>query len=262
MKIHPMAIVHPEAQLAEGVEVQAFSIIGPKVRIGAGTVVGPHCVIDGDTIIGEYNRLASGAQVGILTQDLKHNPGLPGRARIGDRNVIREYATITASTMQSEDQLDRVTTVGDDNLIMTYVHLGHDCHIGNHCIIASYSGLSGHVDVHDYANIAGMVALHQETRVGMYAFVGGMSRVTMDCAPYMITAGIPPHVSAPNMVGMERRGLSPEVRGRAKEMHRIMFRSKLNTSQALAEIERSVDDTPERHCFVDFVRSSSRGVTK
>jgi UDP-N-acetylglucosamine acyltransferase len=257
-----MAIVHPEAQLADGVEVQAFSIIGPKVHIGKGTVVGPHCVIDGDTVIGENNRFASGAQIGILTQDLKHNPDLPGRTRIGNRNVIREFATITASTMQTADQADRVTSVGDDNLIMTYVHLGHDCHVGNNCIIASYSGLSGHVDVFDHANIAGMVALHQEVRVGSYSFVGGMSRITMDCAPFMITAGIPPKVSAPNSVGMERRGLTPEARGRVKEMYKIMFRSKLNTSQALAEIERSVEDSPERKVFVEFVRGSLRGVTK
>jgi UDP-N-acetylglucosamine acyltransferase len=262
MKIHPTAIVHPEAQLAKGVEVQPFSIIGAGVRIGAGTVVGPHCILDGDTIIGEGNRFASGAQIGILTQDLKHNPELPGKTLIGHRNVIREYATITASTMQTANQPGRVTSVGDDNLIMCYVHIGHDCHIGNHCIIASYSGLSGHVDVHDYANIAGMAALHQETRVGTHAFVGGMSRVTMDCVPYMITAGIPPHVSAPNTIGMERRGLSPELRAHVKEMYRIMFRSKLNTTQALAEIERSVDDSPERRCFVDFVRSSVRGISK
>jgi UDP-N-acetylglucosamine acyltransferase len=219
-------------------------------------------VIDGDTVIGEGNRFASGAQIGILTQDLKHNPDLPGQTRIGDRNVIREFATITASTMQTADQADRVTSVGDDNLIMTYVHLGHDCHVGNHCIIASYSGLSGHVDVFDHANIAGMVALHQEVRVGSYSFVGGMSRITMDCAPFMITAGIPPKVSAPNSVGMERRGMTPEARARVKEMYKIAFRSKLNTSQALAEIERSVEDSPERTVFLDFVRGSLRGVTK
>lgn len=262
MNIHPMAIVHPDAELAADVEVQAFSIIGPRVRIGRGTIVGPHCVLDGDTIIGEHNRFSSGAQVGIPTQDLKHDLSLVGKTRIGDRNVVREFATITASTVPSADQADRMTSIGNDNLLMTYVHIGHDCHVDNHCIIASYCALAGHVDVHDYANIAGMAAFHQDVRVGAHAFIGGMSRVTMDCAPYMITAGNPPRCAGPNAVGMERRGVSPEARARVKELHRIMFRSKLNTTQALAEVERSVDASPERDYFVEFVRNSARGVTK
>lgn len=262
MNIHPMAIVHPDAELAADVEVQAFSIIGPQVRIGAGTLVGPHCVIDGDTQIGEGNRFSSGAQVGIPTQDLKHDKSLIGKTRIGDRNVIREFATITASTVPDAGQAERVTSIGDDNLIMTYVHIGHDCHIGNGCILASYSALAGHVDVHDYANIAGMAAFHQEVRVGGHTFIGGMARVTMDCAPYMITAGSPTRCAGPNLIGLERRGFSPEARARVKELYRIMFRSKLNTTQALAEIDRSVDASPEREYFVEFVRSSARGVTK
>jgi len=262
MKIHPTAIVHPGAQLAEGVEVQPYSIIGAHVRIGAGTVVGPHCVIDGDTVIGEDNRISATAQIGIRTQDLKHNPALPGQVRIGHRNTIREFVTISTSTMQTADQVDRVTSLGDDNLLMCYVHVGHDCHIGSHCIIANSVGISGHIEIGDYANIAGVAALHQEVRVGPYAFVGGMSRVVMDCAPYMITGGIPIRCTSPNMIGLERRGFSPEARARVKEIHRIMFRSKLNTTQALAEIERSVDDSPERQCFIDFVRGSIRGITK
>ena len=262
MNIHSMAIVHPDAELAADVEVQAFSIIGARVKIGRGTVVGPHCVIDGDTIIGADNRFSSGAQVGIPTQDLKHDKRLIGKTRIGDRNVIREFATITASTVPTADQADRVTSIGNDNLIMTYVHVGHDCHIGNGCILASYCALAGHVDLHDFANLAGMAACHQDVRVGAYTFVGGMSRVTMDCAPYMITAGNPPRCAGPNLVGLERRGFSAEARARVKELHRIMFRSKLNTTQALAEIDRSVDASPEREYFVEFVKKSARGVTK
>lgn len=262
MNIHSMAIVHPGAKLASDVEVQAFSIIGPGVKIGRGTIVGPHCVIDGDTEIGEDNRFSSGAQVGIPTQDLKHDKSLIGRTRIGNRNVVREFATITASTMPTKDQADRVTSLGDDNLVMTYVHIGHDCHVGNGVILASYCALAGHVDVHDFANIAGMAACHQDVRVGAHTFVGGMSRVTMDCAPYMITAGNPPRCAGPNLVGLERRGFSAEARARVKELHRIMFRAKLNTTQALAEIDRSVDASPEREYFVEFVKNSARGITK
>lgn len=262
MRIHPTAIVHPDAELAEDVEVQAYSIIGPQVRIGAGTVVGPHCVIEGDTVIGSGNRFHSGGQIGILTQDLKHNPELPGQCRIGDNNVIREYVTITASTMQTPDQDDRVTSLGDNNLLMCYVHVGHDCHIGNHCIIASYAGVSGHIVVDDYANIAGLTALHQDIRVGSYAFVGGMSRVSKDAAPFMVSAGIPCRCHSPNTVGLQRHGFGKERRTAIKEMYKIMFRSKLNTTQALEEIVRSVDDSDDRRYFVDFVRNSIRGITK
>lgn len=262
MKIHPSAVVHPEAQLAEGVEIQPYSIIGPRVRIGAGTVVGPHCVIDGDTVIGEGNRFYSGAQIGIPTQDLKHNTALPGRARIGNNNVIREFVTFSASTMQTAEQTDRVTSLGDGNLLMCYAHIGHDCHVGSQCIIANATGLSGHIEVEDFANIGAMVGVHQEVRIGTHAFVGAMSRVGMDCVPYMITGGSPCRCASPNHVGLERRGFSPEARARVKELYRIMFRSKLNTTQALAEIERSVEGSPERARFVDFVRGSVRGIQK
>lgn len=262
MSIHPTAIVHPDAELAADVEIQAYSVIGPQVRIGAGTVVGPHSVIEGDTVIGEHNVFRSGVQIGILTQDLKHNPELPGQCRIGNHNVIREYATITASTMHTPADTDRVTSLGDHNLVMCYAHIGHDCHIRNHCIIASYAGVSGHIEVHDHANIAGLVALHQEIRVGSYSFVGGMSRVSKDCVPYMVTAGIPCRCHAPNMIGLQRHGFDKEARARIKEMYKIMFRSNLNTTQALEEIERSVDDTEERRYFTDFVRNSIRGITK
>lgn len=262
MNIHPSAIIHPDAQLAEDVEVQAFSIIGPKVRIGAGTRVGPHCVIEGDTIIGERNRFFSGAQIGILSQDLKHNQNLLGRTVIGDDSTFREFVTVTASSKPSEEEHDRRTSVGDGCLLMSYVHVGHDCHVGNSNILASYVGLAGHVDMEDNINVGGQAGFHQDVRVGCFAFVGGMTRTTKDVPPYMIVEGSPCRCLGPNTIGLERNGFDKEARTRVKELHKIMYRSKLNTTQALEEIERSVDDSEERNHFVEFVRQSPRGIAK
>lgn len=261
MKIHPTAIVHPDAELADDVEIQPYAVIGPNVRIGAGTVIGPHCVVDGNTTIGERNLISAGAQIGMRSQDLKHDPKLYGKLRIGNDNVIREFVTLSTNTMRNAGETERITSVGDHNFLMCYVHVGHDCHIGNHTVIASYTGLSGHIDIHDYANIAGLSALHQHIRVGGYSFVGGMSRVSKDCLPYMLTADTPCRCHGPNTVGLQRLGIGKEGRARIKEMYKILCRSNLNTTQAVAEIEVSIDDSPERRYLLDFIASSKRGVT-
>jgi UDP-N-acetylglucosamine acyltransferase len=262
MSIHPTAIVHPDAQLADDVTVHPYAVIGEQVRIGSGTSIGPHAVIAGDTVIGERNTIASSAQVGILTQDLKHNFDLPGRCEIGNDNVIREFATITASTMPTPEDTHRVTSIGNNNFLMAYVHIGHDCHIRNNIIIGSFAGVSGHIEVFDYANISGLTALHHEVQVGSYAFVGGMSRVSQDCPPYMLTAGIPCKCYGPNTVGLERRGFDAAARKRVKELYRITYRSKLSLEAALDEIERSVEESVERTTFVDFIRNSTRGISR
>jgi len=261
MSIHPSAIIHPDAQLADDVEVQAFSIIGPHVKIGAGTVVGPHCVVEGDTIVGERNRFFSGAQIGILSQDLKHNLDLPGRTIIGDDNTIREFATITSSTMASQDDSDRATSIGNGCLLMSYVHLGHDCHLSNSVILASYAGLSGHVDVHDNANVGGMTGLHQEARVGKYAFVAGHSRLIKDAPPFMVVEGNPCRCYGPNTIGLQRNGFDKDARTCVKEIYKIVFRSNLNTTQAISEVEKSIDPSAERDHFLEFTRQSTRGIT-
>ena len=260
MKIHPSAIVHPDAQLADDVEVQAFSIIGPLVKIGAGTVVGSHCVIEGDTVIGERTRFFSGAQIGILSQDLKHDQRLPGRTIIGNDSTFREFVTLTSSTMESEADYERATTIGDDCLLMSYVHVGHDCHVGNTVILASYVGLSGHVTVGNNVNMGGMTGVHQDVQVGDFSFLSGHSRVVKDPAPYMVVEGNPCRCHGPNSIGLERNGFDKAARKRIKEMYKIVYRSSLNTTQALDEIERSVDESEERDHFVGFVRQSVRGI--
>lgn len=262
MKIHSTAIVDSQAELADDVEVQPYTIIGPQVRIGAGTVVGPHCVLDGRTVIGKNNRIFSGAQIGVLCQDLKHRHDLVGRVVIGDNNQIREHVTISASSMESPEDEERTTSLGSGCLLMAYAHIAHDCHVGDSVIMANSATLAGHVDVESYVSLSGLVAVHQFCAVGKYAFVGGLTRITMDVMPYMIVEGNPAHCYGPNSVGLRRRGFDTEARARIKQMYKIMFRSDLNTTQAINTIEATVEDSPERAHFLEFVRKSVRGVTK
>lgn len=262
MKIHPTAIVHPDARLADDVEVQAYSIIGPHVTIGPGTVVGPHCVIEGRTVIGARNRFFSGAQIGVLSQDLKHNPKLIGRAVIGDDNVFREHMSLSASTMTTDEDDHRITSVGNGCLFMSCSHVAHDCHVGNGVIMANCALLAGHVDVEDKVIIGGLTGVHQESVVGRFAFVGGMTRVAKDVPPYMIVEGNPARCAGPNTLGLRRNGFDDAARSRIKQMYKILTRSGLNTAQALEEIERSVEPSDERDVLLQFYRKSVRGVIK
>lgn len=262
MKIHPTAIIDPRAELDEDVEVQAFSIIGPHVAIGAGSVVGPHCVIDGRTVVGRRNQFFSGAQIGVLCQDMKHKPGLVGRTQIGDNNIFREHMTVSSSTMQSYDDDHRVTSIGSNCLFMAYSHVAHDCHVGDNVWMANCASLAGHVTVEDRAILGGLCAVHQECVVGRMAFVGGLTAVTKDALPYMIIDGNPAKSYGPNTVGLRRNGFDPEARNRIKTMYRLLCRSNLNTKQAIDEIEATVEDSDERTHILEFIRNSIRGVTK
>lgn len=262
MKIHPTAIVDPKAELADTVEVQPFTLVGPHVKIGANTVVGPHCVLDGRTTIGENNVIFSGAQIGVLSQDLKHKPGLIGRTQIGNHNIFREHVTVSACTLAGFDEEHRVTSIGDGCMFMAYSHVAHDCHVGNGVVMANCASLAGHVDIEDNAILGGLSGIHQECVVGRMAFVGGLSRVARDVPPYMIVDGNPAQCCGPNTVGLKRNGMDNVQRARVKQMYKIMFRSDLNTTQALHEIESVVEDSDERTHFLDFVRKSIRGITK
>ena len=261
MKIHATAIVDPGARLADDVEIQPFAIIGAHVQIGSGTVIGPHCVVDGSTVIGENNRFFSGAQVGIVSQDLKHKPGLMGRTVIGNGNLVREHVTISAATMTSHDEDHRLTSVGDNCMFMAYSHVAHDCHVGSHVILANCASLSGHVDVEDHAILGGLTGVHQECVVGTYSFIGGLSRVSKDVPPFMIVDGNPARCCGPNTVGLKRGGFTPQDRTRIKQMFKIMYRSDLNTTQALHEIETVVEECRHREHFLEFFRGTLRGIT-
>ena len=262
MIIHPTAIVDPHAELEEGVEIQAFTLVGPHVKIGSGTTVGPHCVIDGRTVIGTGNRIFSGAQIGVLSQDLKHKAGLIGRTIIGNNNVIREHVTISAATMTSYDDEHRCTSIGNTCMFMAYSHVAHDCHVGNGVILANCAALAGHVEVEDKAILGGLAGIHQECVVGTMSFVGGLTRASRDVLPYMLVDGSPARCVGPNSVGLKRNGLDIAQRNRIKQMYKILFRSDLNTTQALHEIENSVEDSTEKTKILEFVRKSLRGITK
>jgi UDP-N-acetylglucosamine acyltransferase len=262
MNIHETAIVHPNAKLAETVEVQSFSIIGEHVTIGAGTVIGPHCVIEGNTQIGERNMFFSGSQIGVLSQDLKHGNDLVGQTVIGDDNQFREHTSVSASTMEEDADDHRITKIGNGGLFMASSHIAHDCHVGNNVIMANCVCLSGHVDIHDNVIIGGLSGVHQFSVIGTSAFVGGMTRAQKDALPYMIVEGNPSRCLGPNTVGLQRRGFDKDQRDRIKRIYKIIYRSNLNTTQALREIENSVEDSDERNVILEFVRKSERGIIK
>jgi UDP-N-acetylglucosamine acyltransferase len=264
MKIHPSAVVHPKARLADDVEVQPFSIIDEHVTIGAGTIVGPHCVVTGKTVLGENNRLFSGAQVGVLPQDLKHVDGEEGILTMGNGNVVREFVTISSSTVYHGEQgdVEKVTQVGDNCLFMACTHVAHDCVVGNGVIMANSAALAGHVTVQDGAILGGLTGVHQFVTVGRLSFVGAMARLSKDVLPYMIVEGhTPAKCYGPNRLGLERNGLSPEAIQRVRALYRVLYRSGLNTTQALAQIEATMEDSEERMVILEFIRGSQRGVT-
>lgn len=262
MSIHPTAIIDPNAELAGDVDVGPFSIIGPHVKIGPGNVVGPHVVIDGRTEIGQGNQFFSGAQIGVLSQDLKHKKGLVGRTTIGDHNLFREHVIVSASTMESFDEEHRVTSIGSHCMFMGCSHVAHDCHVGSFVLMANCAVIAGHVDVEDYAILGGLSAVHQECVVGRHSLLGGLCAASKDVAPYTIVKGNPAKCRGVNLVGLRRRGFSEATRSVIKEMFRIMFRGDFNTTQALHHIETTVEDCEERSHFLEFVRKSIRGITK
>ncbi len=255
--IHKTAIVHPSAELDHGVEIEPYAIVGRGVRIGANTRVGPRVFIEKDTTVGSDCRIANGAVLGTDPQDLKYE-GEQTFLHIGDRTVIREFATLNRGTLSSGR-----TLVGSDCLLMAYTHIAHDCELGNHVIIANATNMAGHVTIEDWATISGLVAIHQSVRIGSYAFVGGASRITQDIPPFCRASGNPtPKLYGLNTVGLERRGIAPGVRRALKRAYRILFQSELNISQAIERVETDPElSQPEVGYFLDFIRNSERGIT-
>jgi UDP-N-acetylglucosamine acyltransferase len=253
--VHPTALVDPGAELAEGVSVGAFSIIGPGVSIGRGTRIGPHALVERDTAIGEECVIHNGAVLGTDPQDLKY-AGEPTRLRIGDRTVIREYATLNRGTSALG-----MTTVGSDCLLMAYTHVAHDCQLGDHVIVSNSVNMGGHVTIGDWAIVGGVTAIHQFARIGQHAFVGGASRVAKDIPPYVKAAGSPVQLYGLNSVGLQRRGFSEDVRLELKRAYRLFFASSYNTSQALARARDELRALPEIEVFLSFFEATERGVS-
>jgi UDP-N-acetylglucosamine acyltransferase len=254
--IHPSAIVDPDAQLGQGVVVGPWALVGPGVAVGDGTEIGARVVLERDTVVGEDCRLFPGAVLGTDPQDLKYQ-GEPTVLEVGDRTVIREFATLNRGTMASGR-----TTVGSDCLLMAYSHVAHDCELGNHVILSNSVNMAGHVLIEDWVIVGGITPIHQFVRIGAHAFVGGGSRVSQDVPPYCRAAGNPPSLFGLNSVGLERRGFSDEVRAALKKTYRILFQSKLNVAQAIARVEDEVLPIPEVLHLISFVQASERGVTR
>ena len=254
MKIHPTAIVHPDAVLGEGVEIGPWAIVAGTVKIGARTKVGPRVTIEGHTTIGEDNEIFTGAVVGSLTQDKKADGGV-SFLKIGDRNTIREYATLNPGTLDGTQ-----TVVGNDNLLMAYAHVAHDCIIHNGATLANNATLAGHVIVEDKAILGGLSAVHQFVRVGTLSITGGCSKVVQDIPPFMMVDGHPAHAFGINAVGLERAGFSAEEKSAIKKAFKIIFKSGHILKNVIKQIRQDIPLGPSIQTILSFLEKSERGI--
>ncbi|MDP2432691.1 MAG: acyl-ACP--UDP-N-acetylglucosamine O-acyltransferase [Pseudomonadota bacterium] len=255
--IHPTAIVHPDARLAADVSVGAYSIIGEHVEIGAGTQIGPHVVITGHTRIGEGNRVFQFCSLGEEPQDKKY-AGEPTRLEIGDHNVIREFCTFNRGTAQDVG----VTRLGDHNWIMAYVHIAHDCQVGNHTIFANNATLAGHVHIGDYVILGGFTGVHQFCRVGAHVITGIASVVRQDIPPFLTVAGNPLAPFGINSEGLKRRGFSPEALSALKRAYKTLYKSGLSLADAQVDIAAEAQTQPELAPLAEFLASAGRGIVR
>jgi len=255
--IHPSAIVDSSAELDENVSVGPFCVIGAAVRIGSGTEIGPHVVINGATDIGYDNRIYQFASVGEDPQDRKY-AGEVTRLEIGNRNVIREFATINRGTVQDE----AVTRIGSDNLFMAYIHVAHDCIIGNNTIMANAASLGGHVQIDDWAILGGFTLVHQFTRVGAYSFSGMGSAIGKDVPPYVMVEGKPARARGINSEGLKRRGFSKDDLTAIRRAYKTLYKSGLSLEQAISQLAIKQDDTPALQPMVKFLRSRVRSIIR
>ena len=257
-KIHQTAIVEDGAQLGADVEIGPYAHIGPNVKLGDGTTVGQGAIVDGHTTIGEKCQIFPYALIGMKTQDLKYKEGSVSFVEIGNRTVIREFATVHLGTADGEK-----TVIGDDCLFMAYCHAAHGVILGNHCICSNSVQLAGDVHLQDYAIVGGCSASHQFCTVGTHAMVGGMVKIRQDFPPYMLgdmSEGSLKIIGV-NIVGLTRRGFSREVIHALKDAHRLIYREGLNRSQALERVENDIEPFEEIKKLVAFFRNSQRGVS-
>lgn len=255
--VHPTAIIHPAARIGAGVSVGAFSVIDEHVEIGEGSSIGHHCVITGRTGIGRENRIFHFCSIGGEPQDKKYGQE-PTRLEIGDRNTIREYCTLNTGTAQGGG----VTRIGNDNWIMSYVHVAHDCHVGDHTILANNASLAGHVEVGDWAILGGFTGVHQFCRVGVHSFCGACTLLLQDLPPFVTCAGNPAVPRTINVEGLKRRGYSAETIAAIKRAYKTLYRSGLSLEEARGQIGRAVAETPELAPLLAFLAESGRGIIR
>lgn len=259
--IHPTAIVDPKAQLADSVSVGPYAVIGPDVRIGEGSTVGAHCVIEGHTTIGEGNRIFQFASLGAAPQDKKY-AGEPTKLIMGDRNTIREFCTFNTGTVQDKG----FTRIGSDNWVMAYVHVAHDCTIGDHNTIANGATFAGHVTVGNFTLIGGLSGIHQFVHVGDFAMLGFQTRLSQDLPPFVVAEGNPAEARNVHQEGPRRRGYSAERLAMLKNMYKVLYRKGLTLDAAKAEIATLKGQLPEADAdidkMLDFLARAERGIVR
>lgn len=255
--IHSTAIVHSGAKIADGVEIGPYAVIGERVEIGEGTRVGSHAVIEGPTTIGRDCQIFPFAAVGFMPQDLKFK-GEDSRVEIGDSNVIREYVTIHRGTEGG----GMTTRIGNNNLFMGYVHIAHDCIIGNHVIMANAATLAGHIHIQDHALVGGLSAVHQFVRIGRFSMIGGGSAVSLEVPPFVSVAGNRAKLFGLNAVGLRRNGFSKDQIAALKKAYQTLFRSKLKTPEAVKKVREEQGDSEEALELAMFIETSERGVCR
>jgi len=256
-KIHEKALVDARAELAADVEIGAYCVIGPKVKIGKGTRLKSHVVVEGNTTLGEGNVIFQFASVGSVPQDLKYR-GEDSQLIIGDRNTIREFVSLNPGTAGG----GMITRVGNHNLFMMYCHIAHDCVLGSHNIIANGATLGGHVVIEDYVIVGGLVGIHQFVRVGTSAILGAGSMVSKDIPPYCNATGDRAKLRGLNREGLRRKGFTGEQIATLKKAYRIIFQSGLRTKDALKEVRREIPDSPDVERLVVFIERSQRGICR
>jgi len=256
-RIHPTAVVDPKAQIAPDVEIGPYAIIGGNVEIGAGCRIGPHAIITGRTRIGSNNRIYQFVSLGEVPQDKKYS-GEPTRLEIGDNNSIREFCTFNCGTAQDAG----VTRVGNHNWIMAYVHLAHDCQIGDHTVFANNAQLAGHVHVGDYAVLGGFTAVHQFCHVGGHSITALGTVVLQDIPPYIMASGNSAKPYGINTEGLKRRGFSADTIAGLKRAYKILYKSGMTLDEARNELSRHLKQCPEIRPLLDFLATSSRGIIR
>jgi UDP-N-acetylglucosamine acyltransferase len=256
-RIHPTAIIDPKAELDSSVKVGPYTVIGPDVCIAEGTVIGNHVVINGPTTIGRNNRIFHGSSLGEEPQDKKY-AGEPTRLEIGDGNTIREFCTFNRGTVQDKG----VTRIGNDNWIMAYVHIAHDCDVRNHTILANNSSLAGHVLMHDYAILGGFTLVHQFCKIGAHVITAVGSVVFKDIPPYVTAAGYDAKPHGINSEGLKRRGFSSEAMTKIKRAYKTLYRNGLSFEEAKAELSLQAETCPDVKLLVEFLETSSRGIVR
>ena len=257
VKIHPTAIIDPKAELDSSVTVGAYSVIGANVKVDAGTTIASHVVLQGPTTIGKNNKIFQFSSLGEAPQDKKYRDE-PTTLEIGDNNTIREFCTFNRGTIQDKG----VTKIGNDNWIMAYVHIAHDCTIGNNTILANNSSLAGHVDIHDYAILGGFTLIHQFCKIGAHVITAVGSVVFKDVPPYVTAAGYDAKPHGINSEGLKRRGFSPESITQIKRAYTALYRNGLSLEEAKVELANMQKDCPEIIMLSDFLTVSTRGIVR